>query len=185
MEYQSIKKIHEGKFISRYDVTYRTSDNKDKVYEMISRNKNLTSYDDLANTKVDAVVLIMHDASGQKVLLNKEYRMATGQFVYNFPAGLIDPGETYEQSAKRELFEETGLSLDRIDDVLYESYSAVGFSNEKNICVVGTASGEFAPSTSTFEEIEAGWYTKAEIRELLKDSYFAARTQAYCYMWSK
>lgn len=185
MEYQSIKKIHDGKFISRYDVTYKTSDNKDKVYEMISRNKNLTCYDDLANTKVDAVVLIMHDTSGEKVLLNKEYRMATGHFVYNFPAGLIDPGETYQQSARRELFEETGLSLDTIEDVLYESYSAVGFSNEKNICVVGTASGEFAPSTSTFEEIEAAWYTKAQIRELLKDSYFAARTQAYCYMWSK
>ena len=103
----------------------------------------------------------------------------------NFPAGLIDPGEHFEESAARELKEETGLELIRIDDVMQESFSAIGFSNEKNICVVGVAEGEFAPSTSTVEEIEAKWYTKKEVRELLQKEYFAARTQAYCYMWSK
>ena len=139
----------------------------------------------LTNTKTDAVVLIMHNPAGDKILLNREYRMATGQFVYNFPAGLIDQGEKFEESAKRELFEETGLTLLSIEDVLYDSYSAVGFSNEKNICVIGTADGEFAPSTSTFEEIEAGWYTKEEILDLLSKYPFAARTQAYCYMWAK
>ena len=51
--------------------------------------------------------------------------------------------------------------------------------------VIGKASGEFAPSTSTLEEIEAAWYTKEQVKELLKNNHFAARTQAYCYMWSK
>ena len=111
--------------------------------------------------------------------------MAVGKFVYNFPAGLIDPGESYDVSAKRELKEETGLDLISIDDVMHESYSDVGFSNEKNICIVGKASGIFSESTSTFEEIDAKWYTKAQIKELLKTEDFAARTQAYCYMWSK
>lgn len=48
MVFKAIKKIHEGKFITRYDVTYETVDHKEKVYEMISRNKNLTSYKELA-----------------------------------------------------------------------------------------------------------------------------------------
>ena len=69
--------------------------------------------------------------------------------------------------------------------VVGESYSAVGFSNEKNVCVVGKCSGEIKKSDSVFEEIEAGWYTKDEIRELLKTEKFAARTQAYCYLWSR
>ena len=38
---------------------------------------------------------------------------------------------------------------------------------------------------SSFEEIEAAWYTKDEVRRLLKTERFAARTQAFCYMWSK
>ncbi|MDE6434084.1 MAG: NUDIX hydrolase [Lachnospiraceae bacterium] len=185
MEFKEIRKKQEGKYITRYDVTYETVDHKIKIYEMISRNKNLTKRCELSDYPADGVVLIMHDRTGNKVLLNKEFRMACGTSVINFPAGLIDPGETFEQSAARELKEETGLDLIQIDDVMGESFSAVGFSNEKNICVVGVAEGEFAPSTSTIEEIEAKWYTKAEVRELLKKENFAARTQAYCYVWSK
>ena len=94
MEFKSLKKVHEGKFIARYDVTYETADGKDKVYEMISRDKNIQDFDDLRNLedgkKVDAVVLIMHDETGEKILLNREFRLAAGEFVYNFPAGLIE-----------------------------------------------------------------------------------------------
>lgn len=183
MKYIDISKIHEGAFITRYDITYKTNDNMTKVYEMISRNHDIKNYDELVNTSPDAVVLIMHDESGEKILLNREFRMAAGRFVYNFPAGLIDPGEDYKVSAARELREETGLTLLSIEDVMHKSYSAVGFSNETNMCIIGTAGGTFAPSTSSVEEIEAGWYTREEVRELLRNEAFAARTQAYCYMW--
>lgn len=185
MQFKKIEKIHQGKFISRYDITYKTVDDKEKVYEMISRNHNLISHEDLSSSSADSVVLIMHNEASDRILLNREYRMPCGECVYNFPAGLIDPGEEFMDSAKRELKEETGLDLVRVYDVLGESFSAIGFSNEKNVCVVGVAAGTFRPSHSTVEEIEARWYTKEEVRELLKTEYFAARTQSYCYLWSK
>lgn len=185
MEFKSVKKVHSGKFITRYDLEYETVDHKTKIYEMISRKKDLETLDDIKSTAVDAVVLIIHNKEKDKLLLNKEFRLAVGDWVYNFPAGLIDEGEEPEESAKRELKEETGLDLISIEDTIGESYSAVGFSNEKNVCIVGTATGEIAESDSTFEEIEAAWYSKEEIRELLKEGKFAARTQAYCYMWSR
>lgn len=185
MKFEKIDKKEQGRFITRYDITYKTNDGNEKVYEMISRDKNVANFDELHNRPADAVVLIMHSEDGERILINKEFRLAPGEWVYNFPAGLIDPGEDYKMAAERELREETGLKLISIDDFIGESYSAVGFSNEKNVCVVGRCAGEITGSDSSVEEIEAGWYTREEVRALLKTERFAARTQAYCYLWSR
>lgn len=185
MEFKKIEKLDQGKFISRYNVIYETSDKQTKVYEMISRIPDIDSFEKLHGKEADAVVIIVTDETGEKILIDREFRLAPGEWVYNFPAGLIDPGEKPEESAVRELWEETGLELYEITDFIGTSYSAVGFSNETNVCVVGKARGKFRASTSTVEEIEPGWYTKEEVRKLLKTEKFAARSQAFCYMWSK
>lgn len=185
MKFIGIDKVYEGKFITRYDLTYETEKGNIKKYEMISRDKNLTTFDELREHKSQAVVLIIHSEDNSKILISKEYRMAVGEYAYNFPAGLIDPGETVEVAAKRELWEETGLTLTKVKDIWPISYSGVGLTNEQSQVIVGVAEGEFAPSTSDEEEIEAKWYTKAEMIELLKNSQeFAARTQAYCWLWA-
>ena len=184
MKYQGIRKVCEGKFITRYDVDYVTAQGNPKTYEIISRNRDIRTLEALQNRTADSVVMIMTDESGERILVNREYRMAMAQWIYNFPAGLIDPGETPAQSARRELWEETGLELVRIDDMLDGSYNAVGFANERSVCVFGAAAGEFRKSTSDAEEIVPGWYTKAEMRDLLRAECFAARTQAYCYAWA-
>ena len=135
MKYLGIRKIHEGRFITRYDVDYVTSEGNPKTYEIISRSRDIRSLEELQNLTPNAVVMILTDESGERILVNREYRMAMAQWIYNFPAGLIDPGESPEESARRELREETGLQIIRIDDMLDNSYSAIGFSNERNICV--------------------------------------------------
>lgn len=185
MQLKSIEKKEAGHFITRYDLHYETEDHEAKTYEIISRNPDLQTAEELHNITPDAVVLIMEDETHTHLLIDKEYRLAVDSWIYNFPAGLIDPGETPEEAAARELREETGLELVSIDARIGRSYSAVGFSNEVNVCVVGTACGEFKKSTSNVEEIVPGWYTKEEVRELLKKYPFAARTQAYAYMWSR
>lgn len=185
MKFDGIKKVDEGKFISRYDLYYTTADDKKKTYEIISRNKNIKTEEEIRNPGPDGVVIIATDRSGMHILLNREFRLSVDAYIYNFPAGLIDAGETPETAAARELREETGLRLIQIDDRLNDSYSAIGFANETNAVVIGKAEGTFAKSSSTLEEIEARWYTRAEVRELLKTERFAARTQAYCYLWSR
>ena len=185
MKFISLKKVHSGNYIHRYDVTYETESGDKKVYEMISRNGDISTHEELIGQRPDAVVMIIFDETGEKILLNKEFRLATGEWVYNFPAGLIDGDETPEQASKRELFEETGLNLDEVTDVIPISYSAVGFANETNITVVGKASGNIRESDSEVEEIEAAWYTKEEVKELISKYRFAARTQSFCYAWSR
>ena len=62
MKFNYLEKKEQGKFITRYDLHYTTEDNKEKVYEIISRSPDLKDFSDIHNDeKVDAVVLIMHD----------------------------------------------------------------------------------------------------------------------------
>jgi ADP-ribose pyrophosphatase len=44
------------------------------------------------------------------VILLKQYRHAVGGFIWEIPAGTLDPGEDARQCAKRELTEETGYA---------------------------------------------------------------------------
>ncbi|MBR2784008.1 MAG: NUDIX hydrolase [Firmicutes bacterium] len=185
MEFVKLDKVHQGRFISRYDITYRTPSGREKVYEMISRDPDLRQQADIWRRPVHAVALIITDESGERLLLNREYRLGVAEAVYNFPAGLIEPGESIEQAARRELFEETGLELAEVRDILPASYAAPGFGNEKNAHLVGVARGELRPSDREEEEIVAAWFSKAELRELLRTERFAARTQVFCYQWSR
>ena len=70
MKYQGIRKVHEGKFITRYDVDYVTSEGNSKTSEMISRNRNIQTLDELQNRKPDSVIMILTDMSGERILVN-------------------------------------------------------------------------------------------------------------------
>ncbi len=73
-----------------------------------------------------AVVAV--DADGY-VLLVRQDRPAAGAHVLELPAGLVDPGESAEECAARELAEETGYSAAGVEP-LTKFYSSPGFCTE-------------------------------------------------------
>jgi ADP-ribose pyrophosphatase len=184
MKFLGIKKVSQGKFLTKYDIAYETREHNLKNYEMVSRAKDLQTQEELYSSPTDSVVMIMTDPQGERLLLTREFRMALGRTVYGFPAGLVDPGESCEESARRELWEETGLQLKSIQRILPDSFNCVGITNEKSCVILGTAEGEFVKSTSDEEEIECRWYTREEVRQLVEAEAFSARVQMFCYFWS-
>lgn len=63
-----------------------------------------------------AVIIIATITQENKILLVKQFRPPLGKYVLEFPAGLVDQGESPEKSALRELKEETGYqgSIEKI-----------------------------------------------------------------------
>jgi ADP-ribose pyrophosphatase len=78
-----------------------------------------------------SVVILAVDESGDEplVLLERQYRYAAQSYLWELPAGRIDPGESALAGAKRELIEETGYRAKKWKRVLH-FYASPGFLNE-------------------------------------------------------
>src|SRR5579864_9179752 len=75
------------------------------------------------------VVLAVDSTRTPRVLLERQYRHAANDYLWELPAGRIDPGEQELNAAKRELIEETGYRADRWRRIL-KFYASPGFVAE-------------------------------------------------------
>lgn len=181
MKLIKMEKVKDGKYLKNYELTYRNKAGKEKTYEIVSR-KELSGIEDIGQ-KVSGLSIAA--VNGDKLLLLKEFRMGVNKIVYNLCAGMLEEGESLEQCIRRELYEETGLQVKRIIDILPASYAAVAISDTKTSIVFVEAEGEFEDHTSDNEWIEAGFYTKEEVGELLKTAEFSSRAQIIAYFFAR
>ena len=107
------KTLYEGRFMEFQEVHYKTPVGE-KKWECISRkSKKLSGLDVDA---VELVPLVYYPVSKRptSLLFISEFRVPVGCMVWQLAAGLIDPKETVESSAIRELKEETGYVAEKI-----------------------------------------------------------------------
>lgn len=77
------------------------------------------------------VVMLVHDVSTDRYLIEREYRCGSDSFAWGLPAGFMDEGEEPVTAALRELNEETGVHDVRSHVRLIGSYySSEGMSDE-------------------------------------------------------
>lgn len=86
----------------------------------------------LANRDVvkhqDAIAILALTADG-KALFEKQWRAPIAKPTIEIPAGKVEPGEDFLETAKRELNEETGYAAGKIEKMV-GFYSAPGFTDE-------------------------------------------------------
>src|SRR2546429_9869627 len=81
-----------------------------------------------------------------RILLIRQYRHATRQYLWELVAGRMDPGETPEEAAARELIEETGYRAKRFR-VLRDGFPTPGLLEERMLILPaeGLTAGEEEP----------------------------------------
>lgn len=80
-----------------------------------------------------AAVLPVLGAAGDpdpEVMLLRQYRYAAGGVIYEVPAGIMEPGESWEECARRELEEEAGVRAGRLVRMT-TIHTTPGFTNEE------------------------------------------------------
>jgi ADP-ribose pyrophosphatase len=104
-----------------------------------------------------SVAMLPVDAEG-RVLLVRQYRYAVGAYVWELPAGRLDPGETPEAGARRELVEEAGLEAGRVEPVL-SFFTTPGFCDEV-LHVFRASDLRAVPARPEEDErIETAWFS--------------------------
>ena len=182
MELIGFEKVHDGRYLKSYELTYLNRQGKEKKYEMVSR-RELSGPQDLG-AKPSGVSIVA--TCGDRMLLLKEFRMGVNRNIYNLCAGMLEPEESLEDCIARELLEETGLKLVKIQKILPPSFAAVAISDTTTYIAFAEVEGSpDSAGASANEKIQAALYTREQVRELLETAEFSSRAQMAAYYFAE
>jgi ADP-ribose pyrophosphatase len=127
------------------------------------------SYRDVIRHNGSVVIFAIDPGKKKKdpwIVIERQYRHAAGQFLWELPAGKLDVGETPVDGAKRELSEETGYQAKKWSQ-LVEYFASPGFLGEsmKVFLAEGLVAGDAHPEDD--EHIDFRLVKLSEVLELV------------------
>lgn len=130
--------IASGKFVALKKLDWIAADGRAHVWESAERVG-----------APGAVLIVARLAPSDRFILIRQYRPPARRPVLEFPAGLMEPGESAETAAARELREETGYAASRLA-VFPSAYTTPGLSDE-SVYMVFAEIDEHAPENAAPE----------------------------------
>lgn len=183
---QAKRQTH-NRFLNLYELEVTRRNGKVSPYYVASRAGSADALKAVSHKK-KADGIIIYGVYGEKkdrLVLIRQFRYAINEYVYEFPAGLVEPGEDMAQAGIREIYEETGLQFEpRVTSGPYTKpfFTTVGMTDEACGTIYGYCSG--TPSNSHQEEsedIQIVLADREECKRILKEEN-AAIMCAYMLM---
>ena len=173
MKLLDIEQLTSSKYLNMYKLKLINRVGNRKDYYVASRRtkENLTCVTKDHN-RCDGVMIIPFTENDEIVMI-RQYRPAIGDYLYELPAGIVDPGETIEEAARRglpnlksfveaipaltseqsvELFEKfhvfTRTELESRAEIKYENYAKI--INIEAKTMIDMASKQFIPAVMKY-----------------------------------
>ena len=175
---KGVKRLTENRFLNLYELDARQRDGKAIRYYVASRAKGTEDLKSVSgHRRADGVIMYgVYGEEKDKIVLIRQYRYPLGDYIYEFPAGLVEPGEDVREAGIREMFEETGMTFTPREGGDFERpfFTTVGMTDESCAMVFGYCSG--TPSNEhqeAAEDIQVVLADRDECRRILREENVA------------
>ena len=174
-----IEKLTDSKFVNLYHINATSVHNTPVSYFVASRAKSIEQMKikTRENTPDGVIINSLYGEKRDKVVLVRQYRYTIGDYIYEFPAGLVEPDEEFHEGAVREMHEETGLKFTplKVNPAFEKPYfTTIGMTDESCATVYGYAEGEISKDAQEdSEEIEVVLADREEVKRILKEENVA------------
>ena len=175
---KGVKRLTENRFLNLYELDARQRDGKAIRYYVASRAKKTEDLKSVSgHRRADGVIMYgVYGEQKDRIVLIRQYRYPLGDYIYEFPAGLVEPGEDVREAGIREMFEETGMTFTPREGGDFERpfFTTVGMTDESCAMVFGYCSG--TPSNEhqeAAEDIQVVLADRDECRRILREENVA------------
>lgn len=176
---KSIKKQTDNRFLNLYEAEALHRDGSTSPYFIASRAPQIEALkiSTKNNTPDGVIIYAVHGEQKDKIVLIRQFRYPINNYIYEFPAGLVEAGENMAECAIREMYEETGLTFKPLtvsEGYTKPYYTTIGMTDECCGTIYGYCSG--VPNNShqeAGEDIQIVLADRDECRRILKEEKVA------------
>ena len=130
----------------------------------------------LPNQELMALEIIRHPGGAvivavdneERICVVRQFRHAAGGWIWELPAGILDPGESPESTARRELKEEAGCTAEQWVS-LGSMFTSPGFSDEVLHAYLARSLQKGSATPEEHEFIEVHWLTREQVTNMIRD----------------
>jgi ADP-ribose pyrophosphatase len=167
MEIVRTEKLTNERWVNLFARVFRHN-GKEGRWAFASRSDGTPPPVDHFDAVVIVPILLGKGRARPRLVMLREYRAPVGDYIYAFPAGLGEKGESIEVVARRELKEETGLDLIEVKHISPAVCSSAGLTDETAVMffVTARAPAGYKATPEASEEFETLLLDHKQVVEL-------------------
>lgn len=180
MRIHEVTKLTDERWLNLFAATF---ENRGHVGRWVFASRKAVPHRDDGGDAVVLVPILKNPGEPPRLVVIREFRIPAGGYMFGLPAGLIDPGETAEGTARREMVEETGLEVTAVRRITPTLLSTAGLTDEAVVMAFLDVRGTVCPTLEESEDIDVVLLDFDALCRLCDDTTQRFDAKLWLVMW--